>query len=321
MKPRLIAMLLSVSIAVEVLLGQAKVATSGAQFLEIPVGARAEGMGGAFLAIADDPSAIYYNPAGIAFKNLRGGIVSHSQYVADMLHEFAGFTMPVAGGVAGISIIAFTTGEMDETTPFYPEGTGRKFTAGDIAAGLTYSRLLTDRFAVGVNAKYVGEYYADVSAHGWVMDVGTLFKTAFHNLRIGMKLSNFGPDLTFLSQSAPMPMAFHFGISDDFIFGNNRITIGTEGSHPNDNLEKYCMGIEYSFHELAFVRTGIKYPFDPRRDKIISGTDTTDYPGIGFSMGGGVKIPVSGMIFNIDYSYSDMGFLESVHRFTFSTIF
>ena len=43
-----------------------KVGTVGAQFLKINIGARATGMGGSFTAVADDASAVYWNPAGLA---------------------------------------------------------------------------------------------------------------------------------------------------------------------------------------------------------------------------------------------------------------
>src|SRR5215468_8588160 len=43
-----------------------KVGTFDGQFLKIGIGARAAGMGGAFVAVADDPSAVFWNPAGLA---------------------------------------------------------------------------------------------------------------------------------------------------------------------------------------------------------------------------------------------------------------
>jgi len=48
------------------LLGQSKVGTAGFQFLKIAPSARGAALGSAFSAIADDASALYYNPAGIA---------------------------------------------------------------------------------------------------------------------------------------------------------------------------------------------------------------------------------------------------------------
>jgi len=280
--------------------GQAKVGTAVAQFLEIPFSARAEGMGSAFIAVADDISAVCYNPAGLAWQTRRQVAISHTLLYAGIHHDFGAFSMPAAGAVVGISFVSLYTGEMIETTPYMPEGTGRTFAAGDLAVSATYSRLLTDRFSVGLNLKYIGEFYADVHAHGWAMDIGTIYKTAFKDLRLGMKLSNFGPDLKFIQQSGPLPMAFHFGMAVEIINNSmHRITLDAEGSHPNDNLEKFQAGMEYAYKEFAFLRGGIKYQYD------------SDL----FTLGGGVKLPIGGLMSRIDYSFTYMRDLESVHRF------
>ena len=49
-----------------------KTGTSAANFLRIGIGARALAMGGAFVAVADDPTAAYWNVAGLAAE-VRGG--------------------------------------------------------------------------------------------------------------------------------------------------------------------------------------------------------------------------------------------------------
>jgi hypothetical protein len=43
-----------------------KVGTSSAAFLKIPVGSRGASMGSAFVSLADDPSALYWNPGGLS---------------------------------------------------------------------------------------------------------------------------------------------------------------------------------------------------------------------------------------------------------------
>ena len=279
--------------------GQAKVGTAVAQFLEIPASAHGEGMAGARVGITDDISSIYYNPGALAWQNRRQFVISHSMLYAGISHDFAAFTMPAMGGVIGVSAITLYTGEMEETTPYQPEGTGRTFSAGDLALGVSYSRFLTDRFSVGVTAKYLGEYYADVHAHGWAMDIGTIFKTAFKDIRLGMMLSNFGPDLKFISQSAPLPMCFHFGAAGEIInTAPHRLTLDVEGSHPNDNLEKFRAGLEYAYNEMFFIRAGGKLQYD------------SDL----FTLGAGFKIPVGATRFAVDYSFTYMRHLESVHR-------
>jgi len=283
---------------------QAKVGTAAAQFLEIPVGARSVGMGDAFLATANDLSAIYYNPAGLTNLSRKEVMFTHTMWPAGISHDFAAFAMPVhqLGGILGISAIGLTTGEMRETTPGRPEGTGRTFSASDLAVGITYSRNMTDRFSTGVTWKYVGEYYADVKAHSWAMDVGILYRTQFRNLRIGMNFSNFGPDITFLQNPYPLPMSFQMGIAADiYESGAHKVTVGAQGSHPNDNLEKFQVGAEYWFSNMFAIRSGYRFgAWDAEK----------------FNVGAGVKLPIGNVITKIDYAFSDMQELKSTHKFT-----
>lgn len=281
--------------------GQAKVGTASGQFLEISPSPRAEGMSSAFIGVADDIFAIYYNPAGLAWQPIRQIAFAHTIWPADISLEWAAFSMPAAGGVMAISATALNAGTMEETTPYQPEGTGRTFSAGAIAAGITYARPLTDRFSIGINAKYIGEYLADVSATGWAMDIGTYFRTAFKDIRLGMILSNFGPDIKYIQQSSPLPMAFHFGVAGEVIDNEtNRITLDIEGSHPNDNLEKFQAGFEYAYKEFAFLRGGYKLQYD---------TDK-------FTIGAGVKLSLGNAAAKADYSFSYMKYLPPIHRFS-----
>ncbi len=285
--------------------GQAKVGTAAAQFLDIPVGARSVGMGDAFTATADDASAIYYNPAGLASLVRREAIFSHTVWPAGIAHDFAAVVMPMPqlGGVVGVSAIGLNTGDMDERTISNPGGTGRTFAAANLAAGVTYSRRMTDRFSVGVTWKYVGEYYADVSAHSWAIDIGTLYHTAFKSLRIGMNFCNFGPDITMLKNPYPLPMTFRFGMAGEVIDkGTHKLTLAWEGSHPNDNLEKFQVGGEYWFNDIVALRAG--YKFGAREE------------GERFGVGAGTKIPLGNMIVKIDYAFSDMQALNNAHRFS-----
>src|SRR5438552_9364332 len=69
--------------------------SSGSVFSKIWVGARASALAGAYSALADDISALYWNPAGIA--RLPGVNVgaSYTRWFADVTHNFIGATMPI----------------------------------------------------------------------------------------------------------------------------------------------------------------------------------------------------------------------------------
>src|SRR5712692_5692602 len=75
-------------------LGGQRAGTSSATFLRIGVGARAVGMGESFVAVANDPSAIFWNPAGLASLQRRELAVSHVQWPADIHYEHLTMILP-----------------------------------------------------------------------------------------------------------------------------------------------------------------------------------------------------------------------------------
>ncbi|MEX2117945.1 MAG: PorV/PorQ family protein, partial [Bacteroidota bacterium] len=173
-----------------------KSGTTAAKFLSIPVGARALGMGGAFVAVANDASGLYWNPAGISKIGRNEAILSHSSWIAGIDFNFAGFVLPLGEHQSlGISLTSLTMDEMERTTEDQPDGTGEFFTVGSIAFGLTYARDLTDWFSIGGTVKYVSEHIWNSTATGIAVDIGTLFVTPFPGLKFGAGISNFGEKL------------------------------------------------------------------------------------------------------------------------------
>jgi hypothetical protein len=295
--------------------GQAKVGTAGAQFLEIGVSARAIGMGEAFLGVADDASALYYNPGALSLLTRWEAIVTHVEYPADIQYEFAGVVMPMPrlAGTLGLAAYALHTNDMPVTNYKFPRGTGQTFTSRDFALGLTYSAGLTDRFSFGFTAKYINQRLALFQATGWAMDLGTYYDTGFRNFKICMIISNFGPDMKFESESYPLPIDFRFGTAIDVLQSeSSRLTAAVQGAHPNDNLEKYNAGLEYWFNDMFALRAGKKFNYDYY--------DESNF-GKGLTFGGGLRLDVSSFRVNVDYAYQDMGYLDSVNRFTFGIRF
>jgi hypothetical protein len=292
----------------ELVWGQAKVGTAGAQFLELGVSARAIGMGEAFLSICNDASAIYYNPAGLAQLMQREALFTHISYPAEINYDFAALAYPTTrfGGVWGIGFTMLNAGEMDYNPYEVGLNPTQTFTAKEYALSIGYARSLTDRFSVGVALKVIDELYDTERATGWAADVGTLYDTGFKGFKIGMMISNFGPDLKFLDQSYPLPMNFKFGgVIDLLRRENHTAVVAAEGSHPNDNLEKFNAGVEYWFKDIFSLRFGNHFEYDAG----------------GISAGGGVKLKISETKLSFDYGYHDMDYLESVHRFSVGVLF
>jgi hypothetical protein len=266
-------------------------------------------MAEAFLSICDDVSALYYNPAGLSQLMDREAMFTHVSYPADIAYDFVALAYPTPrfGGVWAVGLSMLNAGDMpylgDYEVSLDPTQT---FTAKDYALSFSYARSLTDRFNVGVTLKVIDELYDTERAIGWAADVGTLYDTGFKGFKIGMMISNFGPDLKFIDESYPLPMNFRFGGVVDVIRREEHSAVfALEGSHPNDNMEKFNLGVEYWYRDLFALRFG----------------DYLEYDEGGISAGGGVKVNVSEARMTFDYGYHGMGHLENMHRFSVGVVF
>jgi len=301
--------------------GQAKTGTAGAKFLQIGISARAVGMGEAFLGIADDASAIFYNPAGLTWVQGKQAMFTHISYPAEIRFEFGSFVLPFPklGGVIGLGLYVLDAGDIPVTDYSYPSpdfSSGQTFSPKDYAVTVSYARNLTDRLSLGFTGKYIAELYGDglfnvtkgvnedFSATGWAADVGTIYNTGYRGLRIGMMISNFGPDMKFVQEGYPLPIDFKFGGSIDVVNNHqHKAVFAVELSHPSDNLEKYRAGVEYWFNNSVALRAGNQFTHD-------------DYLG-GITLGAGLKVKnLIAKEFKIDYAFQDSGVLSTFHRFS-----
>jgi len=310
-----------------------KVGTTAAGFLNIDVGARAVGMGSAYVTLSDDPTGIYWNPAGLARITSSQTMFSHTSWLLDINFDFAAVTVPVQGlGTIGVSAIFLTMDDMERTTIDQPMGTGEFFSAGSYSFALSYARSLTDRFAIGGNVKFIHEKIYHSSANGLAIDIGTMFETQFNGLMIGMSISNYGTkmkmsgrDMLIQSDIDPsisgnneninshldtdafdLPLIFRVGLSMDVLkgAGNSNLILAVDALHPNNDVEYMNVGGEYVFNNMVALRAGYKSLF--ARDSEM-----------GLSFGGGIKYRVFGFTeLMLDYAYQDFGLLKDIQKFT-----
>src|SRR5690349_22923468 len=160
-------------------LGEQRAGTSSGTFLRIGVGARAEGMGETFVAVANDPSAIYWNPAGLASLQKREVSESHVEWPADIHFDHITLVVPSRrlGGSIGLQLGVLGT-RINETTELQPFGTGRDFSYSDVVAGVAFARRWTDKLLVGAGIKYVREDLASEiggpTTNAVLFDVGSI---------------------------------------------------------------------------------------------------------------------------------------------------
>jgi len=316
---------------------QTKVGTTAASFLGISVGPRATSMGGAFAAVADDATSLYYNPGGISRSGKTQFLFAHTSWLVETDFSWIGMVFNFDGTNAlGVSLTQLNYGEEEVTTVMDPEGTGERWGATDFSAALSYARNLTDRFSVGGNVKYIQEKLWNETATAFALDVGLLYLTDFNDMRIGMSISNFGTDLKLdgkdllkrvdLDQEAighnenivsklktdawPLPLFFRVGLAMDvFKSDNMRFTTAVDALRPSDNSEILNAGAEFCFNNLLFLRGGYKSLFRNDSEE-------------GLTLGVGLNI-ITGSSFSwiMDYTYADFGLFEDIHMYSLGVSF
>jgi len=311
-----------------------KVGTTAAAFLEIPVGAAAVGMGGAFVSLVNDASGLYWNVGGISTIEKYNLHISNMTWIGDTKYNFAGLVLPLGEfGTLGLSFTSLSMDDMAVRTVDKPEGTGEFFSAGDISFGVSYARNLTDRFSIGFTVKYIQEKIWHMTAQGVGIDAGTLFKTdILGGMVIGASISNFGASMQLDGRdtryfirvdegkegsndriptnieldSWDLPLIFRIGLSDNIVQNDiYRFTATMDAIHPNNDYESLNIGGEFAFMEFLMIRGGYNSLL------------LKDGEG-GLSLGVGVNSTMlfSDAIFQFDYAFRDFGRLQNVHMFS-----
>lgn len=332
-----IKQLISVSAIILVLLpiqlfaqNVSKVGTTAAEFLQIGVGSRATGMGGAFVAVSDDASALYWNPAGIASVEKYEIITTHSEWISGLDFNYIGavFNFKKIGNV-GLALTMLSVPEMLVRTEEFQDGNGETFDAADLAFGITYGSNVGDRFSVGGTLKFIQQRIWHTKANAIAIDLGTKFKTDFlGGMIIGATIYNFGSDMkmegrdlrtfvdpdpisegnndripvNFETDSWSLPLNFQFGIAFEPLKTQmHNVLIAIDALHPSSNYESINVGGEYSFQKRVFLRGGYEALFLKEVES-------------GLNAGFGVHQKLSnGLLAKLSYGYKSMGRLGNVH--------
>ena len=313
--------------------GVNKTGTTAAKFLSIEVGSNAVGMGGAYTSIANDATAMYWNPAGLSFHDTKEVYFNHANWIADISFDYFGITFPMNNkSVLGFNLTSVTMDEM-EVTRYGNENTGETFRAADYAIGSTYALNLTDRFSVGFNGKYIQQSIANSHAKGFAVDFGTLFITPF-GFTLGTSISNFGPKLRMTGDDLligadvdeniegnnesvtgilstdyfDLPLVLRIGVSEQFQMGpRNQIIISADAISPNDNAN--------------YINAGLKLQLLDGLISLYAGANSLflDNAESEFSFGCGITIPqILNNSLSVHFTHEQMKFLGNSQQLSIS---
>lgn len=315
-----------------------KTGTTAAEFLKIGVGSRANAMGGAFVAVSDDASALNWNPAGITSLEKNEFLTVHTRWIADLDFNYVGAVFNFENfGHVGFSLTMLSVPKMKVRTEERQEGTGETFDAADFAAGVSYAGTVGDRFSVGGTFKYIQQRIWHSKARAFAFDLGSKYKTDFlGGMVIGAAITNFGTEMrmkgrdlrTFVdpdptvkgnndrvpvnyeTNSWSLPLNFQLGVSLKPIDTRmHTLQVAIDALHPNSNYESVNIGAEYGFQNRFYFRGGYEALFLSDMEAGVSGG-----LGVHYTM-------FTGVLAKLGYAYNSAGRLGHIHTLSLSLTF
>jgi uncharacterized protein UPF0164 len=266
--------------------------TTSAEFLLLGAGARGTALGGAYASIANDVSALYYNPAGAALMTRAGFMVGTYDYIADTRYSWGGIAFPFSGGARVIGFQLGTFGFKDQKiyTPADPQGdNGAVYSVSETFVGMTYAENFSDRFSAGLTTKFISDNLGDASGRAFAVDFGTNFHASLngHPVKFSFVLANLGTNIDYTgdalnsetprtplpgeddvpslpqpsrlrTKAFPLPTTFRVGLSYDLLTGgNNRLTFLSDFNQPNNNRAGFSAGAEWASRNLGGSPFGV----------------------------------------------------------------
>lgn len=275
--------------------------TSAASFLKIGVGAKAAGLGEAFVAIADDASGAYWNSAGLANLDQSQVTFMHNEWLSDLRYEYLSYAAPYQEkGTFALSFSYLSMGKF-EGYDFYGNPTS-DFSANDWSALLAYGHKVAPKLALGGALKYVHQSLADQKAGAFAVDLGALY--GINQFNFGFSLRNLGTQMKFIQEKYSLPLTVDLGLA---YRGLANLTLAADVEIPRDNSVRLKQGIEYNYQESIFLRMGYGYS-----------TSGNDFGGAsGLALGAGFMLKQ----YKFDYAYSPNADLGDAHRISFTLNF
>ena len=298
---------LAVAAALVVAAGPVQAAQSGFAFLEVPAGARAAAMGGAYSAVASGADAAFWNPAGLARFDGTQFTATHTETYENLRQEHVAIAGRMFGGGIATSLRALYTEPIEERDDFGNlVGT---FGSHDLEFLLGYGWQPTNGLGLGLTGQVVRERIADLGATTWALGAGMVWDmAALPGARASVGVHNVGSSAHYMfgdveGQPVPLPTALHAGFSfKRGTFQDLTALLSVEGRATRGREMLYAVGGELDSPVGAAIRFGYRV-----NDDVAS-----------WSAGLGWRAKVIG----VDYAYVPSKLdLDATHRFTLSTRF
>lgn len=284
------------------------------EFLRLDVSPRAASVAGSYVAAGDDPNVMFYNPAGI--NTLQGMLTSFSFLKHLMDINSASFAISKEYEGVGRFSTGFKYINYGSFTKADASGNDLgTFGAADLAVFLGYGNQLDQNFYYGANVKFIYSGIDEVSSIGFALDLGLQYVIPEANWSFGFSALNLGSQIkSYYDVKEDLPVDIKIGLTKSFeklpfklFLSINKI------NEQQDNIAKKFSNITFGTELKMGQSFRLRFGYDSEKRKELKIGTSSGLAGISLGFGLLVKN------YNIDYSYSSMGSIGSLHRFGIST--
>jgi uncharacterized protein UPF0164 len=234
---------------------------AGFAFLKLGIGARPMGMGSAYVALADDPTALYWNPAGLGSVEGAQVTVMHNEWIQDFRQEFAGVAKSLGHGTAGFGVSGFYSSEFEKR-----DDVGNligHFGFNDFAVTGAYAHRFPHQATAGLAVKYIREMIDQETASALAVDLGARMALGRSGVSLGAAVQNLGGNAKFISESFPLPRTFRAGAAVQRALGSSaKGTLSGEFRQARGDDGRFHLGGELEYKERAALRAGALFGYD-----------------------------------------------------------
>lgn len=280
--------------------------STAAEFLKLGVGARAVSMGEAYSAVADEASALFWNPGAITRVEKRAVTAMHASGINSSYFEYGGYVQNFGRyGAAGVSFQSQSQDTITETD----DATGRDggtFRPHDLAVTLGYAYPFQG-WSFGLAGKFIRSEIIDSDETGAV-DFGILSPACLNGkLRFALTATNLGGRIKFEQESERLPFALRLGSAYKIL---DSWSAAFDVGLPNDNDPYVALGTEYVMPVGSDWSMAGRMGFNSRTIGDVTGFT-------GYSVG--VGFAYEKLI--VDYGFVPFGSVGNVHRASVSAKF
>jgi hypothetical protein len=239
---------------------------AGAKFLRVGMGARASAMGSAYVAVAEDASSVYWNPAAMAPVLNTNLLLMHNEYMQSVRLEQAAVTHETNYGTIGLSFTGMYMDKLelrDDNPSTMPLG---EFSVYDVSFAVGFARYITPNLSLGATVKPVYEKIGNRSATGVAFDVGVYHVAYIDGLKLAAVVANVGMPMKFIDEEFALPRSFKIGTSyeRETMRLRGRFLFALDAVFPNDGDPKQHIGGEYEYRRLLALRAGYMAGYDSK---------------------------------------------------------